>query len=270
MSRAEYLVYDIETVPTTSLAKEWRESEDYEKDKKYQKTPEGQEPFPPLGCHRVITIGALVLDQNLTVLKSGVLAGGAVEGDERAQVARWNEIVSTSNPRGPLTIVDWNGRRFDAPVLQFRAFRYGIDMSWYFKPLPDNKGKISSFSKNYRDRFGGRHVDLAELWTNSGAFNKCHMKDLAQLMGLPGKAGIDGSMVHGAWLEDRHKEIDDYCVEDVWHTGFIMMRMRLLAGSISVGEYRTAVLALLGHASETEGHEEFLKSIDKKRLTLDG
>lgn len=264
---AKYLVYDIETIPETETAKAWRDSPEYEADRRRQKCAEGEKPFPPHSCHKVISIGAMVLDEKLHVLKSGVLAGGAVEGDERAQVQRWNDTVTTKGK--PLTLVDWNGKKFDAPVLQYRAFRYGIPMRWYFSKLPDKKGTISQWSKTYRDRFGGQHMDLVETWTNSGAFQKCHLKELAILMGLPGKTGIDGSQVHQAWKDDRKKEIDDYCLEDVWHTGFVFMRMRYLFGGLSKEGYLSAAEGLYNHAAETEGHESFIEKIDRKLLMLE-
>lgn len=263
---AKYLVYDIETIPESEIAEAWRTSGDYEKDKKYQHCEEGEEPFAPHAAHRVITIGAMVLDHNLHVRHSGVLAGGCVGNNERGQIVKWNEVAA--NNGSPLTIVDWNGKKFDEPVLQYRAFRYGLQMPWYFGLLPDQKGGISKWSKSYRDRYGGQHVDLVELWNNHGVFKKCHLKELAQLMGLPGKVGIDGSKVHGAWQEGRHGEIDRYCVQDVWHTGFIMMRMHLLMGKITAVQYLVAAELLITHITGQEGHESFLEGVDEDRLLL--
>ncbi|KKM05632.1 hypothetical protein LCGC14_1752120 [marine sediment metagenome] len=276
--KPHYLLYGIETVPETELADEWRKSDEFEKDRAFQKCAEGEEPFPPLACHKVISIGVMLLDSKLHVVRSGVLAGGSVEGDERLAVEKWNQLAVESNPNGqPLSIVDWNGKKFDAPVLQYRSFRYGIPMSWFFGKLPDNHGKISQWSKAYRDRYSGKHIDLVEYWTNHGAFRKCHLKDLAQLMGLPGKVGIDGTKVYEAWKQERHQEIDDYCLEDVWHTGFVMMRMFFLTGKLTREEYVAAAELLLTHvtkssghkdATEGEGHKAFVEAINEDRLLL--
>ena len=265
---AQYLVYDIETIPETELVEEWKSSGDYEKDRERQKCEEGEEPFAPQACHKIITIGAMVLDRSLHVLSSEVIAGGAVEGNERAQVEGFNKLAGESHPARALTIVDWNGRKFDMPVIQYRAFRYGIPFKWYYGKLPDNKGGISQWSKDYRDRYGGKHLDLVEEWTNRGAFMKCHLKELAMLMGLPGKTGIDGSMVYGAWKDDRKDDIDNYYLEDVWHTGFVMQRMAYLMGKVSKEDYITAAQLLISHIHDTEGHQDFIDKIDEDLVLL--
>ena len=176
---------------------------------------------------------------------------------------RWGEGTP------PLSLVDYNGRGFDMPVLQTRAFRYGIQMPWYFGKLPDNKGGISSWSKEYRDRYNGKHLDVQELWTNRGSFRYPHMANLARLMGLPGKVGIDGSEVHQAYKDMKYGEIDTYCMQDVFQTAMIFQRFQHMTGKLSLEGYREAAIATLDYIKQMGGHEEFLAKVDKAAVLLE-
>ena len=272
----KYLVQDIETIPETELAKNWeKEREKLELDGK-------KDPFPPLTYHKVITIGMLTLDEDLLPVKSGCAAGGVAGGHpEKEMITRWSTVVANGENE-PLRTVDWYGRGFDVPVLQTRAFHYGIRMAWYFGLQPDNRGERSHWSKEYRDRHKGAHEDLADTWTNHGAFLRPHMADLAKLMGLPGKVDGDGSKVYETWKNYRYsmnvaegkqcgptgtaeqleawrqkaleiaKEIDTYCMQDVFQTAFVFQRMQYMAGKISIGHYETSAAALLAFVEKTD------------------
>jgi predicted PolB exonuclease-like 3'-5' exonuclease len=154
-------------------------------------------------------------------------------------------------------------------VLQTRAFKHGIVLDWYFGPLRDSKGLYSNWSKEYRDRYGGDHMDMAELWTNKGAFQRPHMANLASLMGLPGKVGIDGSKVHQAYKDGEFKEIDVYCMQDVFQTAFIFQRFQYMRGKISLDTYLEAATSLLDHIGQQDDHTDFLAMIDKASVLLE-
>lgn len=292
----KYLVHDIETIPETELKAEW------EVDAEKQRAKGVADPFPGIAYHKVICIGMLTLDRDLKPVKSGCAEGGVAGGkSEKEMIEKWNKVAWGGGGTGTqLHLVDWHGRGFDVPVLQTRAFRYGIPLPWYFGLLPDNRGTISSFSKEYRDRYGGRHEDLAEYWTNRGAFPRPHMASLAKLMGLPGKTGVDGSKVYDLWKEHQHakmvgegrapqsepgtpeqyaawmeksveiaKSIDTYCMQDVFQTAFILQRARLLAGDIEIEAYREAARALYDHIAAIPDQETFAKGVDLPSLFLE-
>ena len=261
-----YLVQDIETIPESEVAGEWQPTQ-------AEKDAANGDPFPPLWAHRVITIGMLELTKDLRPVKHGCSAGGLValgkesDGEEK-MIRRWNEVVG-GNGRDVAQLVDYNGRGFDVPVLLHRAFRYGIPVEWYFGKLPDNRGQISAFSKTYRDRYGGSHLDVTELFTGNGAFSRPRLKHLAQLMGLPGKVGVDGSQVYSMWKTGSLAEIDLYCMQDVFQTAFIFMRYKLLAGELSLHAYLSSAALLYDYIAALEEHRAFVASIDKKKLLLD-
>jgi len=256
------LVHDIETIPESEIAGDWIPSES---DK--ERYPD-RDPFPPIWAHKVICIGMLSLDKDLMPLHSGCAKGGLDGGaTEKEMIERWSEVVTRDG--APARLVDYNGRRFDVPVLQTRAYRYGIQIPWYFEKGLDNYGKVSKWSKEYRDRYGGNHVDLQEEWTNKGSFRYPHLDNLAKLMGLPGKCGFDGSQVHGAYKDKRYKEIDVYCMEDVFQTAFVFMRMQYTFGRMGIERYRKVAGALLEVIESKPDHKEFFENIDRAAVLLE-
>jgi len=299
----KYLVHDIETIPETELKAEW------EVDAEKQRAKGVADPFPGIAYHKVICIGMLTLDRDLKPVKSGCAEGGVAGGkSEKEMIEKWNKVAWGGGGTGTqLHLVDWHGRGFDVPVLQTRAFRYGIPLPWYFGLLPDNRGTISSFSKEYRDRYGGRHEDLAEYWTNRGAFARPRMASLAKLIGLPGKTGVDGSKVYDLWkdfrrhlgyatedgshhvrdgqmteaellvAQEKHREvalevakqIDTYCMQDVFQTAFILQRTRYLAGDVELDAYREAARALYDHIAAIPDQADFAKGVDLPSLLLE-
>jgi len=260
-----YLVQDIETIPETEIQNMWEEEQELLASRGKPRD------FPPIWAHKVITIGMLALDENLMPIKGGCAAGGCQGGaTEKAMIEKWSSAVSGElfGEKDALAMVDWHGRGFDVPVLQTRAFANGIRLPWYFGLLPDNKGQKSSWSKSYRDRFSGKHYDVAELWTNRGAFPRPHLANLAKLMGLPGKVGIDGSQVHQAHKDGDLAGIDIYCMQDVFQTAFIYQRYCYIAGKIDLKHYRDAAEALIEFVKSAPAQGEFSSMIKEDVLTL--
>ena len=116
-------------------------------------------------------------------------------------------------------LVTFNGRRFDMPLLELAAFRYGIPARDYFQ-----------YSRN---RYNGP-IDLCDWLTNFGA---CYLDGglnlLAKLLGLPGKQEMKGEDVYPAYREGKLQEINDYCLCDTLDTYFVFLRTRILTGDIS-------------------------------------
>jgi 3'-5' exonuclease len=116
-------------------------------------------------------------------------------------------------------LVTFNGRRFDMPLLELAAFRYGVPARDYYQ--------------NSRNRFNGP-LDLCDWIGNFGA---CSMDGglnlLAKLLGMPGKQEMSGEQVYPMYLEGKLREINDYCLCDTLDTYFVFLRTRILTGDIS-------------------------------------
>jgi predicted PolB exonuclease-like 3'-5' exonuclease len=59
------------------------------------------------------------------------------------------------------------------------------------------------------------------------------LDDLAKLMGLPGKLGMDGSAVWGAYQAGNIGDIRDYCETDVVNTYLVYLRFQQMRGCLS-------------------------------------
>jgi len=132
---------------------------------------------------------------------------------------------------GRPTLVSFNGRTFDLPLLELAAFRYGLALPGWFNLA------ARSFEQ-YRNRYNtAAHVDLLDLLTNFGASRFTGGLNLAaNLLGKPGKMQIEGHMVQDMHEAGRVDEINDYCRCDVLDTYFVFLRSRVLLGQLSRDE----------------------------------
>lgn len=137
---------------------------------------------------------------------------------------------------GRPTLVSFNGRTFDIPLLELAAFRYGLSIPAWFNLA----GK--SFEQP-RNRYNlEAHIDLQEVLTNFGSTRFTGGLNLAaNLLGKPGKMGIQGHMVQDLFNAGRLQEINDYCRCDVLDTYFVFLRSRVLLGLLSLDEEQKIV-----------------------------
>lgn len=125
------------------------------------------------------------------------------------------------------TLVSFNGRGFDLPLLELAAFRYGISAPGWFQT------DVRSY-EHPRSRYNTKsHVDLCELLTNFGS-SRFHggLNLAANLLGKPGKMAVEGDMVQDMYDAGRLAEINDYCRCDVLDTYFVFLRTRVLVGQL--------------------------------------
>jgi len=201
---AEYLVVDIETIPDTSR---WQR-------------PEDQHAFPPLWAHRVVTIGYLRLDAAYRPLGCGIVASAPGAGSDDAREAAL--LAAFGAAVGRATLVTYNGRSFDLPVIALRSLAHAVPQPWYYRES----------STRYRYSEHG-HLDLCDWLADHGAVRAGSLDALARLVGLPGKVGVDGSQVEGLHAAGRLAEIERYCLADVAQTALLFLRFRLLQGQLS-------------------------------------
>ena len=63
--------------------------------------------------------------------------------------------------------------------------------------------------------------------------------ELAQLMGFPGKLGMDGSGVWDAYQAGRIAEIRQYCETDVVNTYLLYLRFQMMRAAITKEQHQT-------------------------------
>jgi predicted PolB exonuclease-like 3'-5' exonuclease len=236
-----YLILDIETVPDRELFT--------------PPEPAGgpgamDRPMPPLYACRPIVIGVMWLDDDLSVKRIGTFGEGK---NEDAMMADFADFMGKWRPQ----LVTWNGRGFDLPVLALRALRFGLNFGWYYR------------GEGYRYRYTEEgHLDLCDLLSDHGAAKMTSLDGAARLIGLPGKAGVDGSQVEGLYQAGQIDSLRRYCLSDVAQTAFLFLRYRLISGLNDQAAYRHEASGLLA-ALEADGRfARLLDGLDRRRLLL--
>ena len=224
-----YAVFDIETRIDKALVKAvYAPREPIDAEEAYQRTraqlleTTGSDFFPPpFHVPIAIVVGNVGGDLELSAVE---LIGGGVGEDAEAAMVRafWERIEQF---RG--TLVSFNGRGFDLPVLELQALRHGCAAPRYFNER-----------NGHRHRYSERHYDLYDFLTNYGVTRlRGGFQLLARLIGLSGKTDVSGADVQGLWEAGRLPDIQAYCRRDVIQTYFLFLRVELMRGRVAPDRY---------------------------------
>jgi len=156
------------------------------------------------------------------------------------------------------TLISFNGRGYDLPLLELAAFRYGYQVPAWF----NHDAKAYEQSRNRYNSLS--HLDLSDLLSNFGAYRITGgLNLLANLIGKPGKTGVDGSKVQDMYFEGKLQEINDYCRCDVLDTYFVFLRSRVLMGKMTLEEEQQRVEEahawLVARQEETPAYRHYLE-----------
>ncbi len=239
MTTTTHLVLDIETIPDADLYAP------------AQPSPGTERTFPPIFACKPVVIGVMWLDENLVCKKTGTIGEGK---DEGGMLADFAEFMAKWKP----TIVSWNGRGFDLPVLMLRSLRYGVSAPWYYQ------------NRDYRYRYSNEgHLDLCDVLADHGATRMTSLHGAARLIGLPGKDGVDGSQVEAMYRTGQIEALRGYCLSDVAQTAFLFLRYRLLSGLLDRPAYTVAATNLLAAVSADPRLASLVARIERDRLLLE-
>jgi predicted PolB exonuclease-like 3'-5' exonuclease len=181
--------------------------------------------FLPLHLHRVVVISCALRDRDSFKVWS---IGGEGEGE---LIQRFFEGIDKYTPQ----IVSWNGGGFDLPVMHYRGLIHGVRAARYWDMGEDNR----DFKwNNYISRYHSRHLDLMDLLALYQPRANAPLDDLAQLMGLPGKLGMEGAGVWDAYQAGKLAEIQNYCEADVVNTYLVFLRFQLMRGTLDDTRHR--------------------------------
>lgn len=240
----KYLVLDIEAVRDSRV---WSPPTD---------KPDA---FPAPFAWRPIVIGCVLLDgERLEALKVGAIAEGGLGTEDERERSVLTRFAACFTPGAP-TVVTWNGRHFDLPVLMQRSMRHGLQHPWYYG------------SRDTRYRFSeGGHCDVADAIADYGGATQGGLDGSAKLIGLPGKFGdIDGAGVAEAYHAGRLADITRYCISDAVQTAFLLLRWWLLKGEIATEAYRKGAGSLLDACEAHGGLADFVARVDRRVLLLE-
>ena len=234
-----YAIFDIETRIDKALVRSTMfRGEDLDENEAYARMRQrlledtGND-FFPVSFHVPVSIAVgNVEDWTLT----GVDTLGAEKYSEEAIVqAFWQRLERFNG-----TLVSFNGRTFDLPVMELQALRYACPAPSYFNT-----------PRGHRSRYSDVHYDLYDFLSNYGAYRIRGGFDLlAKLAGLPGKTGVDGSKVQEMWEAGQLDAIHRYCRHDVIQTYFLFLRVELMRGRLTREQHDAAQAATAAFRDE--------------------
>jgi len=233
------LVFDIETIPDAAgLRKVWGLAPEVSDDAVVELATQRRRQatgsdFLPMHLQQVVAVScALRSSEGLRIWSLG-----SPQDAERDIVQRFFDGIEKYTPQ----LVSWNGGSFDLPVLHYRALVHGIPGCCYWDAGESNRD--FKFN-NYLSRFHARHTDLMDVL--AGYVNRAWapLDEIAVLCGLPGKLGMDGSRVYGAWKRGEIEAIRNYCETDVANTYALYQRFQLIRGALTPEAYAREVQVL--------------------------
>ncbi len=226
------LVFDIETIPDVDGGRRLYEleglsDEDVAKVMAHKRREQtGDSEFLRHHLQRIVAISAVL--RHGDTLK--VWSLGEPQSSERELIQRFFDGIDKFSP----TLVSWNGCNFDLPVLHYRALLHGVSAPRYWDT---GDGDKEFRWNNYLSRYHARHTDLMDVLAGYAPRATAPLHEIAVLLGLPGKLGMDGSAVWGEYLAGNIVDIRNYCETDVLNTYLVYLRWELLRGNLDAQDY---------------------------------
>ena len=269
MQHQNLFVFDIETIPDTEAAKrlldlstnnisELRQAlTDY-----HLKITDGKNSFLRQPFQKIITISFLEAEiirdfngQEFYQIKD-IRSGGDLESLEADLVKGFFSHLKKNFSR----LVSFNGKNFDLPVLKYAAMKHNVEAAWLYK--------LGDKWNNYNQKFSlDWHCDLADAFSDFGASSKVKMNELCAALNLPGKIGVDGSMVSELYDQNRLEEIRNYCETDVINTYLLYLTYQHHNGSMAKDSFvkcKKSLSEFLENNAKNKPHfKEFLGEWDR-------
>jgi predicted PolB exonuclease-like 3'-5' exonuclease len=248
------LAFDIETIPDVAGLRLLRGADATLSDAEVyaaeiaDRAARNKGDFMPLYLQRVLVISCVFRSSQGLVVRSFVDLERNGRSEEAAVIQSFFDRVDTHRPQ----LVSWNGGGFDLPVLQQRGLRHGVVAGRYWDMGQDEDSDRDHRYNNYISRYHLRHIDLMDLLAMYQSRANAPLDAMAKLCGFPGKLGMDGSQVYGAYLEGRRDEIRRYCETDAMNTYLLWCRFEKMRGRMNEAGYRRE-LALAREAIATIG-----------------
>lgn len=188
----------------------------------------------PAPCWDIVCIGGMLINDGSVTLK---IVQATSPGEAVRQVAR---IVEKA------TLVTFNGRGFDMPVMEATALRERVRCPRLFR-------------KSVRGRYDDGHNDLCDYLSNHGSTAPVSLDLWCRSVGLPGKGDVHGSDVATLAKVGDMATIHAYCLSDVAQTGLLALDVFRAATDIPDAELDATETAIWGAVRSTPGLEWLMK-----------
>ncbi len=250
---APVLAFDIETIPDVAGLRVLRGADPAATDAEVyaaeiaDRGSRNKSDFMPPHLQRVLVVSCVFRGAQGLHVRSFVDDESGGRSHEREVIQALFDRIERHRPQ----LVSWNGGGFDLPVLQQRGLRHGVVARKYWDMGQGQEGDREYRYNSYVGRYHLRHIDLMDLLAMYQSRSNAPLDAMAKLCGFPGKLGMDGSQVYGAYLEGRTDEIRRYCETDAMNTYLLWCRFEKMRGRLDkagyafeIGVVRDAVAAI--------------------------
>ena len=227
------LVFDIETIPDVAGYRSLQGLPDSLSDHDvaeiafHERRAKTGSDFMPLHLQKVVAISCTMRSDTAGKPSFKVWSIGKEGDDEKELIQRFYDGIEKFTP----TLVSWNGSGFDLPVLNYRGLMHGVTAMRFWDQGDGLYSDSREFKwNNYISRYHARHTDLMDLLAMYQPRGAAPLDALAKLCGFPGKLGMDGSAVWGAYQEGKLAAIRNYCETDVVNTYLVWLRFQKMRG----------------------------------------
>ncbi len=225
-------VFDIETVPDVEGGRRLYDLDGLD-DKEvanimfHKRRQETGNDFLRLPVQKIVAISVVLRSRE----RLAVWSLGDEDASEKEIIERFFTGIDKYIP----TIVSWNGKGFDLPVLHYRSLIHGVPAQRYWETGEHDQ----SFKwNNYLSRYHRRHTDLMDVIAGYENRAIAPLDQVATLLGFPGKMGMSGAKVWDYYQEGRIADIRNYCETDVLNTYLVYLRFQLINGNLNQDEYQ--------------------------------
>ncbi len=234
---ASVLVFDIETIPDVAGLRALRAADAASSDAEVhaaelaERKASGKSDMLPLYLQRVLVISCVFRHPKGVTVQSFADADGH---SEHSIIQTFFDKIEKHQPQ----LVSWNGGGFDLPVLHYRGLKHGVVADKYWDMGEDDREYKWN---NYISRYHTRHLDMMDLLALYQPRANAPLDAMAKLCGLPGKLGMDGSQVYGAYLDGKLDDIRRYCETNVMNTWLMYCRFQKMRGGFTEAEHEREV-----------------------------
>ncbi len=228
-------VFDIETVPDVEGGRRLYDLDGLD-DREvanimfHKRRQETGNDFLRLPMQKIVAISVVLRSRE----RLAVWSLGNEDAGEKEIIERFFSGIDKYIP----TIVSWNGKGFDLPVLHYRSLIHGVAAQRYWETGEHDQ----SFKwNNYLSRYHRRHTDLMDVIAGFENRAIAPLDQIATLLGFPGKMGMSGAKVWDYYQEGKIADIRNYCETDVLNTYLVYLRFQLINASLNQDEYQQEI-----------------------------
>lgn len=258
--KLKYLLFDVESIPDGELiAKTKYHDRNYTSDQavamfRQELLDETGKDFIPFTYHLPVALVIAKIRDDFSLMEI-VSLDEPLHRPEAITKNFWLGWEKYAHP----TLVTFNGRGFDIPLMELSAYRFGISAPAWFN-LYDR-----TYSQN-RNRYNlDAHLDLHEILTNFGStWFRGGLNLAAAILKKPGKIDVQGDMVLEMHRQGRLNEISEYCRCDVLDTYFVFLRLQVLMGRLDLAAEQDLIAKTRAHieseAPKHLGYQSYLQA----------